>query len=595
MKQILFVAFLAASISAAPKGIFYGNYKFDESAAVGVNLLPSTRSQHHPTPCHASWAFAITTAMSALFNKAQKGAFPEVVLSPQMLIHTRPEDVDFKCATGMPSLHIEKILNQLKVKGVSDEGCNNYYADDSRKTDRLAECMDCHNAEDRDQPLICEFVPYRAHKLKNWVHIVSSQEDPKAKDKELREKVLQAFESNGPLICQLGHSDLLFRTRHKVKQFYLDPQPTMASWQVLVGYEMFEGKESVTVQTALGDNVGYYGTVTLDLSGSDNPHNIFGNCYSLEIDPVTPIIKYDQSEQSPRGFLKSLLSVDKGVKNTNYGGPRASLHQGYIPSSFQGIFNEGLEVTRNPTPINWGNRDGRNYLTYTKQQHIPVYCGSCWAQASISVISDRLNIQRIRSGIVYPRINLSVQAIINCKQGGSCAGGDQSIIFQRALKWKIPIESCHPYESKNPSDFKCDIRKKCSLPLPDKSVNDYADFAGAKVTKWIRVQGADAMKTALESGPITCSFKVTKEFVGYKRIEGEDKNIWTKNGDFLDLNHAISVVGWDIQKNVPYWIVRNSWGKEWGYDGFFYIEAGKNLLGIESDCAAAEVVFEEFK
>ena len=52
----------------------------------------------------------------------------------------------------------------------------------------------------------------------------------------------------------------------------------------------------------------------------------------------------------------------------------------------------------------WNNVDGTNYLTNLKNQHIPQYCGSCWAQAASSSLSDRIKIARKAA---WPDINIA--------------------------------------------------------------------------------------------------------------------------------------------------------------------------------------------
>ena len=55
---------------------------------------------------------------------------------------------------------------------------------------------------------------------------------------------------------------------------------------------------------------------------------------------------------------------------------------------------------------------------------------------------------------------------------------------------------------------------------------------------------------------------------------------------FMVVNHAVLVVGWGElsaqEGGTRYWIVKNSWGKSWGMDGYFWIRRGTNECAIEN-------------
>ena len=57
-----------------------------------------------------------------------------------------------------------------------------------------------------------------------------------------------------------------------------------------------------------------------------------------------------------------------------------------------------------PSQWNWNAIDGKNLITNIRNQHIPQYCGSCWAHAATSAISDRIKIAR---DAAWPDINIS--------------------------------------------------------------------------------------------------------------------------------------------------------------------------------------------
>jgi len=52
-----------------------------------------------------------------------------------------------------------------------------------------------------------------------------------------------------------------------------------------------------------------------------------------------------------------------------------------------------------PRELNWCNKNGTNYCTMNRNQHLPQYCGSCWAHAQLSSLGDRIKIARGGKGI----------------------------------------------------------------------------------------------------------------------------------------------------------------------------------------------------
>lgn len=52
------------------------------------------------------------------------------------------------------------------------------------------------------------------------------------------------------------------------------------------------------------------------------------------------------------------------------------------------------------------------------------------------------------------------------------------------------------------------------------------------------------------------------------------------DGAIKNLNHAVEIVGFDLSGDVPYYIVQNSWGTQYGDKGYMRIAIGNNVCGI---------------
>lgn len=59
------------------------------------------------------------------------------------------------------------------------------------------------------------------------------------------------------------------------------------------------------------------------------------------------------------------------------------------------------------------------------------------------------------------------------------------------------------------------------------------------------------------------------------------------------VDHSIVLVGYGIENGIEYWVIRNSWGDDWGEQGYMKVRKGKNLMNIESLGQSAKVSLEE--
>jgi len=231
-----------------------------------------------------------------------------------------------------------------------------------------------------------------------------------------------------------------------------------------------------------------------------------------------------------------------------------------------------------PDEFTWCNKDGQNFCTMSRNQHIPQYCGSCWAHGAISALADRLKIKR---GANTVDINPSVQHVLNCGNAGSCyggsAGGTYSWIYQNG---GVSIETSNPYlacSSDSSEGFCGHVDLSCNALNTARTCGSFSGEAGPcvglshypniTISDYGSISGTAAMqKEIFNNGPVACG-------IAADPILNYESGIFVHQGGSVD--HIISVVGWgnDSEKG-QYWIVRNSWGEFWGEFGYIRVQVG---------------------
>ena len=205
-------------------------------------------------------------------------------------------------------------------------------------------------------------------------------------------------------------------------------------------------------------------------------------------------------------------------------------------------------------------------------------CGSCWTFATVANLE----------GLYYAKKKVmrtfSEQMLVDCDTtDNGCNGG----LMQNSFTWLknnggIMLEKDYPYVG---------VEQACR-----KQKSKYADFRvtgyqklGSTSTTWSCVDENDIKEFLYETGPLAVALNAdylnlyTGGVINYSSYQCPSGGI----------NHAVTMVGYGYDSSVQrnYWIIKNSWGADWGESGYFRIRRGKGTCGINCYITTATVSF----
>ena len=541
-----------------PSNWFWGNVN-------GTNFLTTSRNQHVPMYCGACWAFAATSGISDRIAIMRGGKFPEINLSPQVLLNCN--QVNDGCHGG-DSQAAYQWMNQ---NDITEENCAPYQAKswvEGMICNATSVCKECWSGKP------C-FVPpkYNVYRVGEYGLL---PKDPQA--------IMNEIYSRGPVSCSIYSNPIVNFTGSGV---YASDIPNDHNHVIsVVGWGVTDDGKNTPywiVRNSWGewwDDKGYIKVYRGNNTIQIESYCVYGvpiNTWGNQTYPHEP-----QSEQpTPDSYLK--MEGNRGESGRRRDSCAIDVTKVLRPVITQPLPQDTIQDVALPQDFFYGDINGVNYLSWHVNQHLPVYCGSCWAQAGVSSISDRI---RLMKNNQFPKVVLSAQVLINCYAEGSCNGGWGAGPYVFAHKHGIPEFGCQPYLAQDPDHFSCSDMQTCFTCKwnSDFSQNCSAvqDFKRWYVSDHGSLRGAANMKKEIFArGPISCGIYATE-----KLENNYTGGIYSESTANPFPNHYVSVVGWGKDQNEgEYWIVRNSWGTHFGENGYFRIKMYRDNLGIDTyDC-----------
>lgn len=189
-------------------------------------------------------------------------------------------------------------------------------------------------------------------------------------------------------------------------------------------------------------------------------------------------------------------------------------------------------------------------------------CGSCWAFSAVGTVEYAYQIFRGENHV------LAEQELVDCNDADGenfgCNGGWQDLALKYIKEEGISVEADYPYEAK---DGPCRAQKRAAINVTEV----YETEVGEESYR----------RNLYENGPLAVDFWVdSKSFKAYKEGIYRSTNCNKPNGA---TNHAVILIGYGVENGTEYWLLRNSWGSNFGEKGHFRMLRGQMMCNLSAN------------